>query len=128
MATLARYLLRQQFDESQIAVREVPHDQLATIGFGFCSKHGLRERSRKFFSRLLELLAQGFDLIKGLANLLGQLPAMRRKLNGGITERGEVAAGGGDGALAADEPNAPSLPGLFRLAEQDAAELFGGPD
>src|ERR1700730_5675102 len=99
-----------------MAIGEVPENQCATIRFACCSKHGLRERSRKFFSRLLELLAQGFDLIKGLANLLGQLPAMRRKLNGGLTERGEVAAGGGDGALAADEPNAPSLPGLFRLA------------
>jgi hypothetical protein len=41
---------------------------------------------------------------------------MRRKQDGGIAERGEVAARGGDGALAADEPNAPSLSGLFRLA------------
>src|SRR6202022_4340025 len=97
-------------------------------GFACCSKHGLRERSRKFFSRLVELFAQGFDLVKGLANLLRQLPEMRRKQRGGIAERGEVAAGGGDGALAADEPNAPSLPALFRLAHQIAADLSGGPD
>ena len=50
------------------------------------------------------------------------------KSGGGIGERLEVAAGGADGAQAADEFDAHALFHLLSLAQQDRADLPGAAD
>jgi len=75
--------------------------------------------------RLLGLLAQDADFVERLAGLLGNVVDVGGKKSGGFGEGREIAAGGGDGALAGNEFDAVSLANFFGLAEEEAGDLSG---
>ena len=119
-------LLRQQLDEVQVAVGEGAYDQLASIVVsGVSASSAAACAAASSSCDCSRLLAERADFVERLAGLLRHVVDVGGEEGGGFGERGEVAAGGGYGALSGDEFDAPSLADFFGLAQQDAADLSG---
>ncbi len=112
-----RYCLRQQLQEAHVAVGERTDNDTPSAGFGSFGKQSGGLGCGQFFLRLLALLTQRPNLIERVASLLGHIVDMRREERGGLGERREIAACGGDGALSGDEFHAPSLANFFHLSQ-----------
>ncbi len=78
--------------------------------------------------KLLEFFGLSFFVFEEFGDAFGNVSAGDGEGAGDGVEEGVVAAGGADGAEAADEFDAPAVADFFHAAEQDRADLAGAAD
>ena len=121
----ARQLLGKQLEEFMSRSENVRTTSLRPLVSGVSARSAAAWAAASSSCDCSRCLRSDSDFVERFAGLLGDVVDVRGEKRGGFGERGEVAAGGGDGALSGDEFYAPSLADFFCLAQEDAADLSG---